>query len=165
LGNGYRHRFSSPATFTGGATMANQDKTNTNQGNTQSKQSDSGNVGSKGTQGNPADWNTQKTGQTQSGNQAGGQGGKSGGSHMGGKNPPTGGPDQYKPNEPMEGERKGADEGGNPYPPASPERPLMAESDQKAGSQSGAESAGDQTGQFGGQFGDKATVGGEEEEE
>ena len=63
------------------------------------------------------------------------------GAQAGGKNPPTGGPDLYKPNQPMEGEKKSGsqqNQGGqggqnfqkggqarDPYPPTNPERPVM----------------------------------------
>ena len=66
------------------------------------------------------------------------------GSQAGGKNPPTGGPDLYKPTQPMEGEKKtgsqdpsgqggqnlgqkvqGGQTARDPYPPTNPERPVM----------------------------------------
>lgn len=94
------------------------------------------------------------------------------GAQAGGKNPPTGGPDLYKPTQPMEGEKKsgGQNQGGqgqnfqkggqarDPYPPTNPERPVMG------GSQGGnvqGQKGGQNVGQ-GGQFkgGSTGNVGG-----
>lgn len=136
--------------------------------NTKTKQG--GQAANQGKQGDPSDWNAQKTGQSgqfKSGDQQKDAKGDQG--QMGGKNPPSGGPDLYKPNQPMEGDRKDSNQGASrdPYPPTNPDRPVMAGGGDKAGQQSDASRSGDGnlSGNIGGAQGDLGTPGGLEEEE
>jgi hypothetical protein len=161
-----------------------QDKTNQSKGNAQG-----GQAANQGKQGDPSDWNTQKTGQAggQKGSQPTGQQGRQkGGFQMGGKNPPTGGPDQYKPDQPMEGDKTQSQSGGNvgkgqgsfggqqrqqgsqgdsasnPYPPTNPDRPVMAGGEGKAiGGQGNASGGSFKGGQQGGNLGSQGNIGGQ----